>query len=162
MRFGRGVGNVAGDLRVVVRDTLGAKAERGGVDVAGLLGETRPVDGAAIEARRSAGLEAAAAKPELLERFAEQDGGGFAGASGGILLFAAVDEAVEKGAGGDDDGLRADGTAVAEADAKNAAAGRVLSSQFSVLGKINPSAAEAARCSAGCSARLKSCPSRFC
>ena len=61
------------------------------------------------------------AQPKLLERFAEQDGGGFAGASGGILLFAAVDQAVEESAGGDDDGLSADGAAVAEADAETRA-----------------------------------------
>ena len=121
MRFGRGVGDVAGDLRVVMRDALGAEAEGRGIDVAGLLCEARPVDGASVEARRSAGLEAAAAQAEILQRLAEQDGGGLAGASGGILLLAAVDEAVEKGSGGDDDGVGADGAAVAEVDAENAA-----------------------------------------
>ncbi len=100
-----------------MRDAAGTKAERRGIDVARLELELRPVNGAAIEARRSSGLEAAAAKAQLLERFSEQDGGGFAGASGGVLLFAAVDQTVEEGAGGDDDGLRADGAAVAQADA---------------------------------------------
>ena len=85
-----------------------------GVGVAGLLFELRPVDGAAVEAGRGSGLEAGFAEAELLERFAEQDAGGFAGAAGGVLLLAAVDEAVEEGAGGDDDGACGDGAAVAE------------------------------------------------
>ena len=46
----------------------------GWVGISRLHGETRPVDGAAIEARRRAGLEAAAAQAELLQRFAEKDG----------------------------------------------------------------------------------------
>ena len=117
MRFRRGPGDVARHLRVVMSDALGAEAEGRGIDVAGLKLELRPVDGAAVEARRRAGLQAAAAKAELLQRFAEQDGGGFAGASGGILLLAAVDESVEESAGGDDDGVGADGAAVAKADA---------------------------------------------
>ena len=83
----------------------------------GCTSKLRPVDGAAVEARRRAGLEAAAAQTELLQGFAEQDRGWFAGASCGILLLAAVDEAVEECAGGDDDGGGADGAAVAEADA---------------------------------------------
>ena len=106
VRLRRGPGDVAGHLRIVVRDALGAEAERGGIGVAGLHLKARPVDGAAVEARRRAGLEAASAQAELLQGFAEQDGGGFAGASGGILLLAAVDQAVEEGAGRDDDGLR--------------------------------------------------------
>ena len=117
VRFRRGVGDVAGDLRVVMRDALGAEAEGRGIGVAGLRCEARPVDGAAIEARRRAGLEAASAQAEILQSFAEQDGVGLAGASGRILLLAAVDEAVEKSSGGDDDGVRADGAAVAELDA---------------------------------------------
>ena len=74
MRLGRGVGDVAGDLRVVMRDALGAETERCGIVVAGLHGEARPVDGASVEAGRSAGLEAASAQAEILQRFAEQDG----------------------------------------------------------------------------------------
>ena len=77
----------------------------------------RPVDGASVEPRRSARLQAAAAQAKLLQRFAQQNGVGLAAASGGILLLAAVDQPVEKCSGGDDDGLRADGAAVAELDA---------------------------------------------
>ena len=128
VRLRRGEGDVAGHLRVVVRDLLGAEAERRRVVVAGLHRELRPVDGASVEARWRASLEAAAAQAERLERFAEQDGGGFAAASGGILLLAAVDESVEKRAGGDDDGLCADGAAVAELDASSQLS--VVSCQF--------------------------------
>jgi len=47
-------------------DPLRAKAERGGVGVAGLKLKLRPVDSATIEARRRTRLEAAAAQAELL------------------------------------------------------------------------------------------------
>ncbi len=81
MRLRRGARDVARHLRVVMRDALRAKAERRGIDVAGLLGEARPVDAASIEARRSAGFEAASAQAEILQRLAQQDGVGLAGAS---------------------------------------------------------------------------------
>ena len=120
MRFRRGVGDVAGHLRL--GDAAGAEAERRGIGVAGLRLKARQVDGAAIEARRRAGLEAAVAEAERLEVFAEQHGGGFAAASGGIGLLAAVDEAVEERSGGDDDGAGANRASVAQAQALDAAA----------------------------------------
>jgi hypothetical protein len=92
--------------------------ERGGIGVAGLLGEARPVDGASVEARRRPGLEPAAAQAELLQVLAKQDGVRFARASGRILLLAAMNQAVEKSAGGDDYSLRAHGAAVAKRDAE--------------------------------------------
>ncbi len=67
-------------------------------------------------------FETASAQAQFLESFAEEHGVGFSGASGGILLFTAVDQAVEERAGGDDDGLGADGAAVAERDSDDAAA----------------------------------------
>ena len=82
-----------------MRHALGAEAERRGIGVARLLGEARPVDGASVEARRSAGLEAAAAQAQLLQRFAQQNRVRFAGTPGGILLLAAVNQAVEKSPG---------------------------------------------------------------
>ena len=103
--FGRGPRNVAGNLRVVMRHALGAEAEGSGVGIARLHREARPVDGASVKARRRSGLQPAAAQAELLQSLAEQNCVGFAGASGGILLLAAVDQSVEKSAGGDDDGL---------------------------------------------------------
>ena len=66
-RFRRGVRDVARDLRIMVRHALGAEAEGRGIGVARLLLKARPVDGAAIEARRSAGFQAAAAQAQLLQ-----------------------------------------------------------------------------------------------
>ena len=43
-------------------------------------------------------------RPRRFEAFAQQDAGRLAAAAGGILLLAAVDQAVEKRARGDDDG----------------------------------------------------------
>src|SRR5207253_6281542 len=108
-------GDVAGYL--LLRDLFGAKAEGRGVGVAGLGLEARPINGASIEARRSAGLEAAATQAEQLERFAQQLRRRLAGAPGGIRLLAAVNEAVEKSSRGDDDCLRAHGAAIAQLDA---------------------------------------------
>ena len=71
MGLGRGPGDVAGYLRIVMRYPLGAEAEWSGIFVTWLEREARPVNGASVEARRSAGLEAAAAQAELLESFAE-------------------------------------------------------------------------------------------
>ena len=53
-RLRRGVGDVAGDL--ALRDFSGAEAEGGGIGVAGLFFEARPVDGSTVEARRGSGL----------------------------------------------------------------------------------------------------------
>jgi hypothetical protein len=87
--------------------------------VAGLFLKLLPVDGATVEAWWRAGLVAELTQAEALERFAEQDRGGFAGTAGGVLLLAAVDEAVEEGAGGDDGGGGVDAAAVAEDEAAN-------------------------------------------
>ena len=122
----------AGHLRVVMGHALGAKAEWRGIDVAWLLRKARPVDGAAVQARWSSGLEAAAAQAQLLQRLAQQNRVWLAGTSRRILLFPAVNQSVEKSSRRDDDSLRANGAAVAKANAQNAAM-RVLSSQFSVL-----------------------------
>ena len=70
-RLRRGEGDVAGDLRL--HDFFGAEAERRGVGVAGLLFEAFPANGAAVEARRRAGLEAASTQPEGAEGFSEKD-----------------------------------------------------------------------------------------
>ena len=118
-RFRRGEGDVAGDLRL--DDFRGAEAERGGIGVAGLLLKHAPVDGAAIEARRRAGFEAAGAQAEAAQGFAEHNGGGLAATAGGIALFSAVDEAVQKCAGGDDDCAGHEAAAVAQLEAEDAA-----------------------------------------
>src|SRR5437660_908113 len=59
LSFGRGPGDVARDLRVVVGDPARSKAEGGWIDVAGLYLKMGPVDRAAVQTRRSAGLKAA-------------------------------------------------------------------------------------------------------
>ena len=90
VRFFGGEGDVTGYLPVVMRDTLGAKAEGSRIGVAGLCFEARPVDGAAGETRWSSSLEPATTEAELFQSFAEQNGVRFAGASGRVLLLAAV------------------------------------------------------------------------
>ncbi len=119
-----GSGDVAADL-AERRDLRRAERERRGVGVAGLFGEVCPVDGAAVETGRCAGFEAALAEAEMLEGFAEEDGRGFSrGAAGAGALFAAVDEAVEKGAGGDEDGAGVEAGAVARGGDRCRCAGR--------------------------------------
>src|SRR5438477_333755 len=108
--------DVAGDLRVVMNDAPGAKTEWRRIGVAGLLGELRPVDGAAVKARRGAGLETASAQPEFLQCFAQEHGIRFSRASGRILLLATVNQAVEKRTGGNDDRACGDAATVAEKD----------------------------------------------
>src|SRR5579863_4367532 len=73
--FGRGPGDVARHLRIVMSYAFGAEAERCRIGVARLKLELRPVDSASVEARRGSGFEAAAAQAELFERFAEKDSG---------------------------------------------------------------------------------------
>src|SRR5579863_1319436 len=107
----------------MVVDALGTETERRGIGVAGLDLETRPVDGATVEARGRASLQAATSQAQFLQSFPKKNGSRLTGASRGILLFAAVDEAVEESAGGDDHGGGADGAAVAQA---NAAANAVV------------------------------------
>src|SRR5438067_191236 len=94
VRFFRCVGDIAGHLRVMMSDALGAKAERRGIGIARLKLEAGPVDGATIETRWGASLKPAAAQAELLQGFAQEDRRRLARASGRILLFTAVDKAV--------------------------------------------------------------------
>src|SRR5208283_4004026 len=119
VRLRGGECDVTRHLLVVMRDRPGAEAEGRGVVITGLHGELRPVDGAAVEPRWSARLEAAATQAQRLERFSQQYGRGFAAASGRILLLAAVDDPVEKRSRGDDHGLRAHGASIAQLDAAN-------------------------------------------
>src|SRR5258708_32088706 len=115
--------DVAGNLRVVMCHSLGPKTEGRGIVVSRLLRETRPIDGAPIEARRRSGLEPASAQPEVLQRLSEQNRIRFPRTSRRILLFPTVNQTIEKSPGGDDDSLRADGAAVAQANSENAASG---------------------------------------
>ncbi len=52
-----GPGDVARDLRIMVRDAAGAKAEGRGIGVARLYLKAGPVDGTAVKTRRSASLQ---------------------------------------------------------------------------------------------------------
>src|SRR6266567_3549877 len=112
-------GDVARHLRVVMRDTLGAKTEGRGIGIAGLDLEFRPVNGATVQARWSSGFETASPQPELFKSFSKQDRGRFAGTARRILLLAAVNQAVEKRSGGDDDSPRADRAPVAKTDSQD-------------------------------------------
>src|SRR5437899_4007660 len=94
MRLFCRVRDIAGHLRVMMSDALGTKAERRGIGIARLKLEAGPVDGAAIEARRCAGLKPAAAQAELLQGFAQQDRRRLARTTRRILLLAAVDQTV--------------------------------------------------------------------
>ena len=70
MRFFRRIGDVAGDLGVVVGHAPGAKTEGRGIGIPRLHLETGPVDGAAVETWGGTRLQPTAAQAELLERFA--------------------------------------------------------------------------------------------
>src|SRR4051794_35323025 len=72
----RRVGDVARYLRL--RDLLGAETEWRRLGVSRLHLEARPVDGAPVETRRSASLQAASTQTERLQRFAQQHRGRFA------------------------------------------------------------------------------------
>src|SRR5207253_1758853 len=89
--LGRGPGDVAGNLGVVMRHAPGTKTEWCGIRIARLHPKARPVDGASIKSWRSAGLQPAAAQAELLQRFAQQHRVRLAGAACGILLLTAMD-----------------------------------------------------------------------
>src|ERR1700677_2527704 len=121
--FGR-KSDVARHLRVVMRNTAGAKAERSGIQITRLPLKAGPVDGAAIETWRRSSLQTAPAQPELLERFAEENCGGLTGPSRRILLLPAMNQAIEKSSSRDDNRVRRDATAVAKKNAANAVVGR--------------------------------------
>src|ERR1700739_2329853 len=89
------VRDIAGHLRVVMSDALGAKAEWRGIGIAGLKLEAGPVDSAGIEAGGGPGLKPTAAQAEVLQGFTQEDRRRLARASGRILLLAAVDQTVQ-------------------------------------------------------------------
>ena len=101
-------------------NALGPKAERRGIHIARLHREARPIDAASVEPWWRASLEAASAQAEILQRLTQQDGIRLPGASRRILLFAAVNQSVEKSSCRDDDGLRADSATVTQFDTENA------------------------------------------
>ena len=102
-----GVQQIAGDLLDV--DRLGEKRKRHRRVVALLERETPvadaaiEIDAAPIEPRRRAGLEPAPREPERLQRLRQLARRRLAGAAGGMLLAADVDQPVEERAGRDDE-----------------------------------------------------------
>lgn len=97
-----GVGEEALDLGA--GDAVSEEGEGSGDGVAVLNFEFGKVDGAGVEAGRGACLEAGPLEVEGAERVAEEVGGGFAVAAAGVAGFANVGDALQEGAGGDDDG----------------------------------------------------------
>ena len=97
-----GAGDAALDLAVL--DALGQRRERLRRLVAGLHLDARPVDGAAVEPRRRAGLEPAERKSEPLERRDRPDRRRLADPSGRGLAFADMDQAAQERAGGEHHG----------------------------------------------------------
>ena len=93
-----GAGDAALDLRV--RDPLGQRRERLRRLVAGLHLQARPVDGAAVEPRRRAGLQPAERKPKPLERRDKPSRRRLADPAGRRLLLADMDQAAQERAGG--------------------------------------------------------------
>src|SRR5690606_12708771 len=79
--------------------------------------EAREVDGAPVEPRRGAGLEAAEGETEGAQVLGEGEGGRLADAPARGGALAGVKDAAEEGAGGDDDGVARDEGAVGEEDA---------------------------------------------
>ncbi len=116
---GVGVGDAAGDLG----DDRGVaeEAQHRGVGVALLPLEPVPGDGAAVEARGRAGLEAAHGEREAVEAVGERLGGGLAHAATGAGAVAHMDHAVEEGARGEDHGPGGEAGAVSQGHAGDAA-----------------------------------------
>src|SRR5215469_17896837 len=99
MSFRCGPGDIAGNLGVVMAHAPGAKAERRGIAISGLDLKLRPVDGAPVEARRSSRFEPAASQAKLLQTFTQKHRRRFSRPSRRVLLFAAMDQAVQKSPG---------------------------------------------------------------
>src|SRR5215467_7979030 len=99
---------------LLLRDLLRPEAERRGIGVARLDFKTLPVNTAAIKTRGRSGLQPASAQAQQLERLTQKLRRRLAAAASGIGLLAAMDQPVQKRAGGNDDGFRADGPSVAE------------------------------------------------
>ncbi len=126
-----GVADVALDLRAV--DAPGHKRKWRGLGIARLGLELRPVDGAAIQAGRSAGLEASPAQAQRAQLFAQQLRGRFAVASATVTRFAHVRQAIQKCPGGDDHGTAFERAAIAQRDAGGAARLDIQSGHFGLF-----------------------------
>ena len=83
---------------------VGQEGEGSGRVVAVLHLEAVPVDGAAVEPGRGAGLEPAHAQAQAVEPGGEAKGWGLVDAAGRDLALADMNEAAQEGAGGEHDG----------------------------------------------------------
>src|SRR6202453_3619588 len=115
MGLGGGAGDVAGELRS--RDARRQRREKLRLGIAMLDLKALPVDGCAVEPRRRSRLEAREREPRAIETLRERDRGRIAEAPGRRPLVAEMDDASEKGAGGEHDCAAGDRSAVAEVDA---------------------------------------------
>ena len=103
VRAGIGVGDPAGQLLRMLRGAAHEAEHRHRVQVAGLFGALGEIDGAAVQARRGAGFQTTLRQLQFLEPAGQRHGRRVAGATGGIVVQADVDPAVEEGAGGQHD-----------------------------------------------------------
>ena len=86
--------------------SLGQKRERHRIVVGRLHFEARPVDGAAVEPRRRAGLQPPELQAQRVEPLGKLERRGFADPAGRDFLLAHMDEAVEERAGRQNHGAR--------------------------------------------------------
>ena len=99
-----GVGQIAGQLRL--RDSPGVEGKRQRRVIAGLDFETVEIDGAGVEARTGAGLEAAKRETVVGIVLRQSVGRELTGSTGRELAEPDVDHAAKEGAGADHDGTR--------------------------------------------------------
>jgi len=110
--FRRGVGDAARHLGH--GDALGQGGERHRRVVARLHLQRRPVDGAPIQPCRGSSLQARQREAGAGQRRRQTVGRRVTHPAGRPALLAAMDQAAQEGAGGDDDGTRADTAAVGQ------------------------------------------------
>ena len=115
MRLFRGESDVTRHL--LLHDLLCAKAERSGIVIAGLHRKTRPVDGASVETRRCACLQAASAKSKQFERLAQKLRWRLTRTPCGVGLLSAMNQAIEERACGDDHSASLNLPAIAQLNA---------------------------------------------
>src|ERR1700733_12127833 len=96
---------------------IGKERERSGSWITVLALKTRPIDAAAVQARRRAGLESLPLKGKISKLVAEKIRGGLAAAATSELFFTDVRQAVQKGSGGHDHGIGREMAPVAKIDA---------------------------------------------
>src|SRR5215469_3290771 len=106
MRLLGGVGNMAHDLVPV--DLIRQKRERRRIAIPRLRLEAAPVNGAAVEARRCAGLKPGPVQAQGPQLRPKKLRGGFTVTAAAVAGFAHMRQAVEKRPGGYDDSTGAE------------------------------------------------------